>query len=434
SSSTTTSSSRSSTRWPRTCASTRWRGHPPETPRAGRRRHGRRSALQLDPRQRAVIVGEHALEQAERLARRRRRRGAHRVEREPRSGDERRELLTRRGDGEDVLARASDLHGGILHRSAAARRCRRRLGRASARATVDRALELCLVHRRAAGDVQLPRLVVELLSRPALRARGARPQPAAPRRRDVVRRAARRRARGAGASALLVHGPRCDLLRARQRPALLPFALLDVLVLARELRTLLHSAWGHVIPPRGYGACAGDSRPSAPQTRFPARWRGHRCDVAEMSAAELAAAQRSLSALRAAAAGCRACHLWENATQTVFGEGRRAAEVMMIGEQPGDKEDLAGRPFAGPAGRVLDEALGEVGIERDHVYLTNAVKHFKWKARGKRRIHDKPNAAELAACRPWLDAELAAVKPQVVVLLGATAAQALLGHSFRVTT
>ncbi len=153
-----------------------------------------------------------------------------------------------------------------------------------------------------------------------------------------------------------------------------------------------------------------------------------------MSAAELAAAQRSLSALRAAAAGCRACHLWENATQTVFGEGRRAAEVMMIGEQPGDKEDLAGRPFAGPAGRVLDEALGEVGIERDHVYLTNAVKHFKWKARGKRRIHDKPNAAELAACRPWLDAELAAVKPQVVVLLGATAAQALLGHSFRVTT
>ncbi len=153
-----------------------------------------------------------------------------------------------------------------------------------------------------------------------------------------------------------------------------------------------------------------------------------------MSAAELAAAQRSLSALRAAAAGCRACHLWENATQTVFGEGRRAAEVMMIGEQPGDKEDLAGRPFAGPAGRVLDEALGEVGIERDHVYLTNAVKHFKWKARGKRRIHDKPNATELAACRPWLDAELAAVKPQVVVLLGATAAQALLGHSFRVTT
>ncbi len=151
-----------------------------------------------------------------------------------------------------------------------------------------------------------------------------------------------------------------------------------------------------------------------------------------MSAAELAAAQRSLSALRAAAAGCRACHLWENATQTVFGEGRRAAEVMMIGEQPGDKEDLAGRPFAGPAGRVLDEALGEVGIERDHVYLTNAVKHFKWKARGKRRIHDKPNAAELAACRPWLDAELAAVKPQVVVLLGATAAQALLGPSIRI--
>jgi uracil-DNA glycosylase family protein len=161
--------------------------------------------------------------------------------------------------------------------------------------------------------------------------------------------------------------------------------------------------------------------------------KGHRTEVTDVSAAQLAGGQRSLTALRAAAAGCRGCHLWEHATQTVFGEGRREAEVMMIGEQPGDKEDLAGHPFVGPAGHVLDEALDEVGIDRDQVYVTNAVKHFKWKARGKRRIHDKPNAAELAACRPWLDAELAAVQPGVVVLLGATAAQALLGRSFRVT-
>jgi uracil-DNA glycosylase len=150
-------------------------------------------------------------------------------------------------------------------------------------------------------------------------------------------------------------------------------------------------------------------------------------------ATELAQGQRSLTALREVAAGCRACDLWRNATQTVFGEGRRTAEVMLIGEQPGDKEDLAGHPFVGPAGRVLDQALNDVGIDREQVYVTNAVKHFKWKARGKRRIHDKPNAAEVAACRPWLDAELATVRPRVVVLLGATAAQALLGRSFRVT-
>jgi DNA polymerase len=142
---------------------------------------------------------------------------------------------------------------------------------------------------------------------------------------------------------------------------------------------------------------------------------------------------QSLSALRKAAADCRACDLWRNATQTVFGEGPAPADVMLVGEQPGDKEDLAGHPFVGPAGRVLDEALAEVGIERDRVYVTNAVKHFKWKARGKRRIHDKPNAAEVAACRPWLEAELAAVRPRVLVVLGATAAQALLGRSFRVT-
>jgi uracil-DNA glycosylase len=150
-------------------------------------------------------------------------------------------------------------------------------------------------------------------------------------------------------------------------------------------------------------------------------------------ATELAQGQSSLTALREVTAGCRACDLWRNATQTVFGEGRRTAEVMLIGEQPGDKEDLAGHPFVGPAGRVLDQALNDVGIDREQVYVTNAVKHFKWKARGKRRIHDKPNAAEVAACRPWLDAELATVRPRVVVLLGATAAQALLGRSFRVT-
>jgi uracil-DNA glycosylase family protein len=140
-----------------------------------------------------------------------------------------------------------------------------------------------------------------------------------------------------------------------------------------------------------------------------------------------------LTALRETAAGCRACDLWRDATQTVFGEGRPTATVMFVGEQPGDKEDLAGHPFVGPAGRVLDEALEEVGIDRDKVYVTNAVKHFKWKARGKRRIHDKPNAAEIGACRQWLDAELETVRPRVVVLLGATAAQALLGRSFRVT-
>jgi uracil-DNA glycosylase len=141
----------------------------------------------------------------------------------------------------------------------------------------------------------------------------------------------------------------------------------------------------------------------------------------------------TLPKLREAAAGCRACDLWRTGTQTVFGEGTRTAEIVFVGEQPGDKEDLAGRPFVGPAGRVLDEALAAAGIDRRLAYVTNAVKHFKWQGRGKRRIHQKPNAAELAACRPWLDAELAVVKPKVVVALGATAAQALLGRSFRVT-
>ena len=143
--------------------------------------------------------------------------------------------------------------------------------------------------------------------------------------------------------------------------------------------------------------------------------------------------QLSLPALREAAAGCRACDLYKTGTQTVFGEGAEHAQVMFVGEQPGDREDREGKPFVGPAGRVLDEALEEAGIDRKHVYITNAVKHFKWKPQGKRRLHQKPNAAEINACRPWLDAEIAVVRPHLLVLLGATAAQALLGRDFRVS-
>jgi uracil-DNA glycosylase len=153
----------------------------------------------------------------------------------------------------------------------------------------------------------------------------------------------------------------------------------------------------------------------------------------EETAAPLVPDEASLPKLREAAADCQACDLWKTGTQTVFGEGARAAEIVFVGEQPGDKEDLAGKPFVGPAGRVLDEALELAGIDRKLAYVTNAVKHFKWQARGKRRIHQKPNWAELAACRPWLDAELDVVKPKVLVALGATAAQALLGRQFRVT-
>jgi uracil-DNA glycosylase family protein len=141
----------------------------------------------------------------------------------------------------------------------------------------------------------------------------------------------------------------------------------------------------------------------------------------------------SLPKLREAAAGCTACDLYKTGTQTVFGEGERSAEVMFVGEQPGDQEDLAGKPFVGPAGRLLDEALVDAGIDRTKVYVTNVVKHFKWQGRGKRRIHQKPNWSEIAACRPWLEAELAVVEPRVLVCLGATAAQALLGRQFRVT-
>jgi uracil-DNA glycosylase len=142
---------------------------------------------------------------------------------------------------------------------------------------------------------------------------------------------------------------------------------------------------------------------------------------------------RSLSRLREAAAECRGCPLYRNATQTVFGEGARDAELMLVGETPGDQEDLAGHPFVGPAGRVLDEALAAVGIDRKNVYVTNAVKHFKWEPRGKRRLHKKPTAREAAACRPWFLAELEAVEPRTIVCLGATAAQALLGRDFRLT-
>ena len=143
--------------------------------------------------------------------------------------------------------------------------------------------------------------------------------------------------------------------------------------------------------------------------------------------------QLTLPALREAAAGCRACDLYKTGTQTVFGQGAEHAQVMFVGEQPGDREDREGKPFVGPAGRVLDEALEEAGIERRRVYITNAVKHFKWKPQGKRRLHQKPNAAEINACRPWLDGEIATVKPHLLVLLGATAAQALLGRDFRVS-
>jgi DNA polymerase len=141
----------------------------------------------------------------------------------------------------------------------------------------------------------------------------------------------------------------------------------------------------------------------------------------------------SLPKLREAAAGCTACDLHKTGTQTVFGEGTKSAEVMFVGEQPGDQEDIQGKPFVGPAGQLLDKALEEAGIDRSQVYVTNVVKHFKWTARGKRRIHQKPNWSEIAACRPWLEAELDVVQPRVLVCLGATAAQALLGRDFRVS-
>jgi len=151
------------------------------------------------------------------------------------------------------------------------------------------------------------------------------------------------------------------------------------------------------------------------------------------SAAESVPDRATLSSVRAAARDCRACDLWKIATQTVFGEGAARARLMLVGEQPGDQEDLAGHPFVGPAGKLLDRALAEAGIDRAAVYVTNVVKHFKWEPRGKRRIHKKPGAREIAACRSWLDTEIALVRPRAIVCLGATAAQALLGRTFKVT-
>lgn len=153
------------------------------------------------------------------------------------------------------------------------------------------------------------------------------------------------------------------------------------------------------------------------------------------AALELIATGATIDAARQVAKDCRACDLYKNATQTVFGEGPRGAKIMLVGEQPGDQEDREGFPFVGPAGRILDQALAEVGIDRSDVYVTNVVKHFKWVAaqRGKRRLHKKPRYSEIHACRPWLDAELELVKPQVLVCLGATAAQSLLGRTFSVS-
>src|SRR4030081_2919581 len=156
-------------------------------------------------------------------------------------------------------------------------------------------------------------------------------------------------------------------------------------------------------------------------------------DKLPSSAKDFFPKRKSLKAFRDAAADCKGCELWKRGTQTVFGEGARRAKVLFVGEQPGNEEDLSGKPFVGPAGRLLDDALTEAGIERAQTYLTNVVKHFKWEPRGKRRIHKKPNAGEVSACRPWLDAELALVKPRAVICLGATAAQALLGRTFKVT-
>ncbi|HWF86202.1 MAG TPA: UdgX family uracil-DNA binding protein [Vicinamibacterales bacterium] len=150
-------------------------------------------------------------------------------------------------------------------------------------------------------------------------------------------------------------------------------------------------------------------------------------------ATNLIPSRPTLPAVRAAAKDCTACDLYKRGTQTVFGEGARTAEIMFVGEQPGDQEDQIGRPFVGPAGKLLDRTLADAGIDRRAVYVTNVVKHFKWEPRGKRRIHKKPNAGEIAACRPWLDAEVQLVKPRVIVCLGATAAQALLGRAFRLT-
>src|SRR5256884_6073980 len=155
--------------------------------------------------------------------------------------------------------------------------------------------------------------------------------------------------------------------------------------------------------------------------------------VRYLNVAQTPPSPRSVEQLREAAASCRACDLWENATQTVFGEGAEHARMMLVGEQPGDQEDLRGKPCVEPAGRLLEKALDEAEIDRRRVYVTNAVKHFRWTRRGKRRLHEKPNAGQVRACRPWLEAEIEVVKPRLIVLLGATAAQAVMGPAFRVS-
>jgi uracil-DNA glycosylase len=151
------------------------------------------------------------------------------------------------------------------------------------------------------------------------------------------------------------------------------------------------------------------------------------------TAAPLIPPRPSIPKLRSVAAGCKACDLWKTGTQTVFGEGKQSSLIMFIGEQPGDKEDLAGKPFVGPAGALLDKALAEAGIDRAKVYVTNVVKHFKWEPRGKKRIHKKPNALEITACRPWLDAEIRVIRPRAIICLGSTAAQAVISPKFKVS-
>jgi DNA polymerase len=154
----------------------------------------------------------------------------------------------------------------------------------------------------------------------------------------------------------------------------------------------------------------------------------------QQTAAPLIPPTPTIPLLREAAADCKACDLWMRGTQTVFGEGGSHVRVMLVGEQPGDQEDIQGRPFVGPAGKLLDKVLEQTGIAREETYVTNAVKHFKWEPRGKRRIHKKPNSLEITACKPWIEAEIAVLKPEVIVCMGATAAQALLGRDFRVST
>src|SRR5918993_1077557 len=158
-----------------------------------------------------------------------------------------------------------------------------------------------------------------------------------------------------------------------------------------------------------------------------------RAKSSDSKAWDLIPPRPTLPALKAAAADCKACDLWKKGTQTVFGDGSRRSTVLFVGEQPGNEEDLTGKPFVGPAGKLFDNALEEAGIDRKQTYVTNVVKHFKWEPRGKRRIHKKPNAVEIAACRPWLQAELSVIKPRAIICLGSTAAQALLGPKFKVS-